>query len=204
MGQDDEVTVAFDMVLEAVESAIAAINSRGAEAFRGGKHDSVRELTSRAEQMIEFRSRVYAMRREWPSVSAMFLSVGASGSRASDTSRQAREEKGRKAPQRLQRGLRTPQEEFRLPILQALVDLGGHGPMDKVLESVGLRMQARLNTHDLQAVKSNPKQIRWRTSAKFERYEMVKDGLLSGDSNRGIWEITAAGREALAAAKLPK
>jgi len=34
-------------------------------------------------------------------------------------------------------------------------------------------------------------------TASFERYEMVRDGLIAPDSPRGVWEITEKGRKIL-------
>ena len=58
-------------------------------------------------------------------------------------------------------------------------------------------MKDRLTEYDYEPLPSNPKIIRWETTASFERHEMVRDGLISSDSPRGIWEITQVGKDYL-------
>jgi hypothetical protein len=103
------------------------------------------------------------------------------------------------AADRLARGLRTPETAFVLPILKALDELGGSGPMQQVLEQVGKMMADLFRDVDHQPLKSAPNQPRWTNTAQWTRNSMVTDGLLSGDSPRGVWEMTAAGRKYLRA-----
>jgi len=41
---------------------------------------------------------------------------------------------------------------------------------------------------------SNGRSIRWRNTARWARQWLVREGLLTSDSPRGVWEITEAGR----------
>lgn len=102
---------------------------------------------------------------------------------------------------RLAKGMRTPESAFVLPILRALTDLGGSAPMRRVLEQVGTAMQAHLRDVDHQPLKSDPRHPRWNNTAQWARDSMVRDGLLKNNSPRGLWEITAAGRERLRTAE---
>lgn len=61
-------------------------------------------------------------------------------------------------------------------------------------------MMAQLNAYDRQPLTSDPTQTRWRNTAQWARNAMVKEGLLSAGSPRGVWEITQAGRRWLSAA----
>lgn len=54
----NEVAIAFDIVLEEIENAIAALNQEGAQAFQCGKYDLARELMEKGSQMTAFRTRV--------------------------------------------------------------------------------------------------------------------------------------------------
>jgi hypothetical protein len=40
-------------------------------------------------------------------------------------------------------------------------------------------------------------EVRWQNRARFARLRMKEQGLISSDSPRGIWEITAEGRRHL-------
>jgi hypothetical protein len=104
------------------------------------------------------------------------------------------ERRGRKG-RRIPRGSRTPQDVYRVPILKALIELGGKGKVDQVLNRVEKRLANTLKPVDMEKISSG--MIRWRNSAMWERKGMVDEGLLSHDSPRGVWEITPQGREFL-------
>ncbi len=137
--------------------------------------------------MTAFRTKVVDLQKEWLNI---FATVAPPRAR----------KRNRKVAERLKRGLRTPEEKFRIPILQSLVDLGGSAPMTEVLDRVERMVTDRLNAYDRSPLPSDPSQVRWRNTARWARNAMVKDGLLASDSPRGVWEITPAGRIWLAAA----
>lgn len=182
----NEVVIAFDIVLEEIENTIAALNREGSQAFNAGKYDVARDLTEKGSQMTEFRSKVRELQKEWQNIFG-------------GTVQQPRPKRSKKVDERLKRGLRTPEDEFRIPILQSLVELGGQAPITQVLDLVGAKMRDRLNAYDRSPVPSDPTMERWRNSAQWARLSMVREGLLAGNSPRGIWQITEAGRNLLAA-----
>lgn len=85
-----------------------------------------------------------------------------------------------------------PQGELRVPILQALVEMGGRGAAATVTDRVGELVKGRLTELDYANVKSG--QVRWRNKTAFCRNELKNQGLLRSDSPQGIWEISEAGR----------
>ncbi len=95
------------------------------------------------------------------------------------------------------RRLRTPEDAFRWPILEALVELGGKATIGEVLDLVEKKMSAKLTKHDLEPLPSDPKSIRWRITARWCRKTMVDEGLMKRDSPHGLWEISDLGRRAL-------
>lgn len=70
--------------------------------------------------------------------------------------------------------------------------------MADVLEKVLQAMQQVLKDVDYQPLASDPDLPRWRNTAQWARAAMVKEGLMKGDSPRGMWEISDAGRRHLA------
>ena len=92
---------------------------------------------------------------------------------------------------------RTPDREFRTPILRALEEKGGRAPTVDVLERVEQIMQPILKPIDYKPMQSG--QIRWKSAANFERKHMALERvpLINPGSPRGIWEITEAGRRYL-------
>jgi Mrr N-terminal domain len=97
---------------------------------------------------------------------------------------------------RLPRGICTQESAYQEPILRALIELGGSANKDDVLDHVKILMKDVLKDIDYERHAISPR-IRWREKAEWQRKKMVKDGLLKSTSQRGIWEITEAGRLAL-------
>jgi len=90
--------------------------------------------------------------------------------------------------------LRTPEEKFILPILEALIELGVEAHARDVLERVHAKMKNILNTYDYEDLSSN-NQKRWENTALWVKYRMVEEGLLDRSVPRGVWRITEKGRK---------
>jgi hypothetical protein len=185
MTQGNEVATAFDIVLEEIENAIEGLNQDGAKAFQTANYEMARELMDKGSQMTAFRERVSELQKEWNNIfPAMAI-------------RKRRRKRSRKAKRRLKRGLRTREEAFRAPILQALVQLGGQAPVSEILDKVSELVADKLNEYDRSPLPSNASMERWRNTAQWARLSMVREGLLASDSPRGMWAISAAGRKRL-------
>jgi len=89
----------------------------------------------------------------------------------------------------------TPRKEYQIPILEALLEMEGKGTPGEVFEIIEEKMKERFNNLDLEILECGD--IRWQKAAAWQRYFMVREGLLSPNSPRGIWEITELGREYL-------
>ena len=131
---------------------------------------------------MAFRDAIAALRKEWDAIS------GAPA--VEDEEAQAE----RRNLGRLRKGLRTPEAAYYLPILKALVELGGSAKMQAVLDKVYQAMKPVLKDVDHEPLASDPDMPRWRNSAQWARNTMRQEGLLKDDSPHGIWEITEAGR----------
>ena len=88
-----------------------------------------------------------------------------------------------------------PVGQYWRPILSALDEAGGSGHASDVIDALEERMSDALKDQDREILSNG--EVRWRNRARFARLRMKERGLLSGASPRGIWEITAAGREYL-------
>ncbi|NIV34899.1 MAG: hypothetical protein GWN58_37225, partial [Anaerolineae bacterium] len=86
----------------------------------------------------------------------------------------------------------TPVHAYWAPILESLVELGGSAPSDNVIDRVGKKMEGVLTAADREPLSSGI-DVRWRNRVAWQRFNMVRQGLLSAESPRGIWEITEAG-----------
>jgi len=87
-----------------------------------------------------------------------------------------------------------PQKEYRLPILKALLEKGGKATQKEVLGIIEQEIGKNFNQLDIEIL-SDGYTKRWQKNVEFERYKMVKSGLLKSDSPRGVWEVTEKGRD---------
>jgi len=97
---------------------------------------------------------------------------------------------------KLKKGLRTSENAFRIPILQSLNELDGSALAKDVLQRVYQKIKDQLNGYDLLSLPFNT-QKRWENTAQWCKYKLVKEGLISANSSRGIWKITEKGKEYL-------
>ena len=92
---------------------------------------------------------------------------------------------------RARKGSLLPEAEYELPILKALMTLGGKAPTSEVVDVVGQALDGRLTDTDRERLGSGD--VRWRNRAQFVRLSLIKRGDMKADSPRGFWEITDQG-----------
>jgi restriction system protein len=182
-GASDDVSIAVDLLLEEMGDAIDVVSAGGVQAIQRGDFGTATELIQKASQATALRERVRELERAW---------VALREGKVAKTLNSIRRE--HPVSGRARRGQRTPEEAFRLPLLQTLVELGGRAKVNAVIDRVGNKLAGRLNEFDLAPVASNPNEIRWRNAVKWCRNTLVGEGLLAADSPRGEWEVTDAGR----------
>jgi Bacterial RNA polymerase, alpha chain C terminal domain/Mrr N-terminal domain len=90
-----------------------------------------------------------------------------------------------------------PQREFRLPLLMAISKFGGRAHAKDVRALLGPVMAPKLLEGDLENVSTGDP--RWWNAVCWERSDLVKDGLMRADSDRGVWEMSDEGRNLPAA-----
>ncbi len=91
----------------------------------------------------------------------------------------------------------TPVHLYWPAILSSLVEQGGRSSRDNVIKLVGQKLKDVLTPAD-RAMLPSGLDVRWTNRVAWQRFNMIKQGLLRSDSPRGIWEITESGREWLA------
>jgi len=178
------VSSAFEILLEEIEAEIDFVNRVGSKAFESRDYDRAKEALERVGLLTAFRDRLATMRKEWNDLTV--------AEPDNEEARIARHNLGR-----LERGLRTPEQAYFLPILSVLVDLGGPARMVDVLDRVGEAMKQVLKEVDYEPLTSDPTATRWRNAAQWARHALVKEDLMRADSPRGIWQISEAGRKYL-------
>ena len=167
---------AFDILADELGEQLSAVRGMVARAAQDADYDGAGEALRRAKALDALIEELADLRRR-----ALALVT----QEVSD------------ARPRLQRGLKTPQEVYHRPILQALVDLGGNAAIGDVLDRVYEQMKGQLNEHDLSCLASGDTP-RWRNTAQWARNTMREEGLIVAGSPHGVWEISEQGRAWLA------
>ena len=194
---DEEVAAAAGLLVEEFGRALDDVKEQAAAAFDTNRFDDARNLADQAEAVAGLIDRVRQVNADWDRL-AVNVRVGVADA-PGDTPPEPDGEHSRRYLGRVARGSRTPEAAFRVPILLALEDAGGTAPMGDVIERVGELMDADLNDVDRQGLPSDADMIRWRNTAPWSRNELVKAGLMEPSRERGMWEISDAGRALLVA-----
>ncbi len=181
--QNHEVIPAFEMLLDEMEAVVEGLNQEGAQLLTGGKYDDARALIEKVETINNIRDKVRSLQDEWRKLS---VKPGKKPVR--------KPQQPKPTPTaRLGKGLRTPEDAFKLPLLKTLIEMGGAGRVSDVLDRMEKHVQPILTEHDYRPLKSS-NEPRWRNTAKWARLVLVQKGYLASDSPRGVWEITVSGR----------
>ena len=93
---------------------------------------------------------------------------------------------------RVPAGSLLPEEEYDLPLLEALIEAGGDAPSRDVVARVGDKLADKLTDLDKERLTSGG--IRWQSRVQFVRLRLIERALLSRTAARGIWAITDQGR----------
>lgn len=179
---------AFDLLLREVENSLQCINKEGAKAFQSGEYDKAREWMDKGKLVSSISERLADIRKQWE----LLLSVENKPKPEPNPIQRNKPQRAKK--KKLKKGLRTPGEAFRVPVLQALVELGGFENSKDVLDHVEQIMKPILNHYDYIPLNSAPNTPRWRNQAAWVRFELVREGLMASDSPVGVWEISEKGR----------
>jgi hypothetical protein len=170
---------AFDTLIKTANVELEKTQQAGAAYFASGDTVHIREAADRVERIQSLIQALHQLQGQWKQL--IPYQTPSAPPLPFDPPKQ-----------RTPPGLKTPQEQYRLPILQALVEMGGKARTGRVLDRVGELMAGILNDFDRERLPQG-RDIRWRNTAMWERLDMVKEGLLSDQSPNGTWEITEAG-----------
>lgn len=177
-----DVNSAFEILLEQIEAIFHSLNEDIDRFSRSQDYEKVKVLGENAKYLVEFKEKVKTLQKDWKTIFSDKLVL---------------KKNTRKKSEKLRRGLKTNEKEFRIPILESLIELGGQAEMRNVLQKVSIKMENKLNKYDKESLPSGANQIRWENTAQWCRNTLVNEGFLSSESPRGIWEITDFGREYL-------
>ena len=82
-------------------------------------------------------------------------------------------------------------EEFRQPLMETIYEMGGSASAGELRPVLSERLSCRLSAADLKPLSSGEE--RWWNATRWERHQLVEQGLLRSDSERGTWELSETG-----------
>jgi hypothetical protein len=148
----------------------------------------VRQLTAAEQQIKELQAKVSENRRKIAAIDT--LAGGSNSDQGNGTDLAEPEDEAAES------GEFTPVIAYWRPILEVLVEMGGHGKRGDVVDAVGRKMISVLKPADYGKLPTSG-WIRWRNRVGWQASNMrqPEQGLIKNNSPRGIWEITDAGRK---------
>ncbi len=174
---------AFEYLKQEANQELKAVQEQGAAHMNRGNLAEARRALDRAEQIKAMITSLQELKERWKSLVLPVVIVPTTEPAV----------RHRRSYGHLSAGQKTPAIEYYVPILRALVEMGGSSKTGKVLDRVGEIMDNRLNAYDrMQLPKAH--EIRWRNTIGWVRPDLEGKGYLSANSPRGTWEITPAGR----------
>lgn len=177
------VPYAFELLLSELESQLKKTHEAAVHAMSNSNYEEAQKFLELAQRIKAFTDNIRGKREEWNNLLNDFDNTRKSGHRSRN--------------RKLQKGMRTNEELYRIPILESLKELGGKAKIQDVLEKVHSKMKNYLKPIDYESINSDPKSPRWRNTAQWARFKLVQQGLMKNDSPKGIWEISEKGLEYL-------
>lgn len=173
---------AFKVLIRELTQALNLAHKEAASALEENDYAKAQNAAQKAENLNYQLNSIQKLQEIWDE---LLYGEATSGRRPI---------KRKKKP--LPRGVKIPQSAFRMPILEALVELGGSGPASELFAIVEKKMQGQLQDVDYELL-TDGRTVRWRSSVSWERQTLKRESLIKSDTPRGIWEISDQGRSYL-------
>lgn len=179
-----QINSGIESLLELIEDTVNELNEEGAGAFKHGDYNRARSFLRDAERVSDFRYKVKTVQKEWQDLFYRPRNLP-------QTEKAEKSDSGKQF-----KGIRTPEDAFRRPILESLVELKGSASWEKILQRMEIRLKKSLNEYDLEAVSTSPKVLRWYNTARWCLNTLSMEGLVKNDAAEGAWAITEKGQGA--------
>lgn len=181
-GQVATISGMFHTLVDRLDRDARFFRSVAGMAMARGNEDGARRALQRAQQIASLRQRLAEVGDVWNAIT----------DEAAERQATRAQVPGSNAARRF-----LGRSDLYLPVLRALEILGGAAPLETVLAQVEKLLQGQLTQSDYSSTPSYPITPRWHVCAQRARKALVEMGLLSGESQRGVWGITDAGRRYL-------
>ena len=180
-----DVDDALDLLAGEIREEIQRIRDEAASAVTKGDYETAKSVIEFAGHLEKFAEIVDKLVDEWNSIAKQH----------DIEPEPVKAIVGKGYFGKARKGTITSHKDFYVPLLQALVDLGGKGKTQQVVDRVGKLMAGKLKPKDFETLSSSSETIRWRNKVMWTRNTLVNElGYMKNDSPFGIWEISEKGR----------
>lgn len=182
---NDDVGAALSLLRDTIQEEDQRICKEGGQAMQAGNLETAKAALDFATRLRAFNDRVAVLQQEWNGLEDV----------RDQASPEVQQIVSKRFFGRKPKGEVTQQAAFERPILETLMEMGGSGKTNAVLDRVGEKMKAVLKPVDRLRLESENNQIRWRITAQWARHVMAnEDGRMKKTVKNGLWEISDKGR----------
>jgi restriction system protein len=186
----EDIQNSFITLIKQLDEILPGLNQQASRLIEEQRYPEAGELISKAEKVVSLQTQIKTLQDAWHSLGVSAIESALLTEVDSQKEMQTLQKQFRAEPY-------SSYKEFRMPILQALVNLGGRATRQRVLMELEKIMADQLTENDWHTQPSNRKKIRWHNIASNARTHLYNEGLIMVDVKQGVWEITPEGRKVL-------
>ena len=190
MNHKDEINESFNSLFNNVDNLISEMKQKSSEEILNG---SVVEAQKLLQEILPYQT-FYEKLVEAQQVFNRIGSVSADDIELAKEKIEAlnQDEIDKEVEQAKSEDEITSQINFRIPVLKALIFLGGSSEEVEVTDFVKKEMKNKFTEKDLETPEGEDKE-RWINNLYSETSTMIDEGLLSNEAPKNSWEIAQKG-----------
>jgi len=183
--KNTDVGEALDLLSSEVREEIQRIRGEGAEAMKNGDYDTAKSVIEFAGKLESFAGDVDKLVEKWGTIAVQH-----------DAEPEVVQAiVGKSFFGKAKKGTITPHRDFYVPLLTALVQLGGKAKPKEAIARIGKLMAGNLKPKDYESLKSGSDIVRWENKVRWARSSLVNQlGYMRDDLPNGIWAISDKGQ----------
>jgi len=183
---EDKINNAFDTLISVIESAIKALNEKSAGLITNNQYQAARDYLAKAEEVTKLHLQVRALLDQWKKLDI-----------ALELAPEPVDEAFMTSSSRIKSGVAHGLSFYKMPILKALVKLGGSSKRKFIFDEVKANLAGQMNEYDLQNTAHSSRSIRWIHATAKAGDALEKEGCITRDRSKGEWTITEVGLKQL-------
>jgi len=183
----NEISTSFDNLIENINKLLPNLNQQSSDLIEKHQYQEAKETISKAETVMSLRKKIENLKEEW-------LGLNLPSADSPPSSEDTKQKVSPETEKQFRSQSHTSSKEFRIPILQALVNLGGSAKRKLVFDELEKIMGDQLSENDREPLPSRKRVARWQRIATNTRTKMRDEGYITVDPNKGVWIITEKGR----------